>query len=141
VAKSILSIIVILISFNLYAQDRGSEMQSEIDRLRFELRNHSERISRLERLVSVPTQNEPRPTAFSSNWHDPENWKRIRSGMSTSQVEQILGKPTSTNSIRSYSGRFVTYLYQGDVPGVGRISGNIEFSDKDQVMLVQPPVL
>ena len=67
-------------------------------------------------------------------WHEADNWSRIRPGMSSSQVEAILGKPTGRNVAGPDSGAAVTFFYQGDAPGKGWVSGSVEFNDQDQVI-------
>jgi hypothetical protein len=55
--------------------------------------------------------------------------------MSRSQVEAILGRPTSTKITDPY----LTLFYQGDVPGTGSVTGTIEIMD-DRVWQVNIPV-
>ena len=69
------------------------------------------------------------------NWWSREAWQQIQIGMSSSQVESILGKPTS---IESYV--FPTYFYRGSVGGSKvSVTGTIQFY-MDRVEDIRIPV-
>ena len=67
-------------------------------------------------------------------WHNPLAWAQIREGLSRAQVEDILGKPTSVESVIDYQ----TLLYKGDVTGSGAVSGLVKLTD-DRVSGFTPP--
>ena len=48
-------------------------------------------------------------------WQIPFAWSRIKTGMSRRDVEDILGPPTSVDSVNDYQ----TLVYKGDLPGAG----------------------
>lgn len=67
-------------------------------------------------------------------WQIPFAWSRIKSGMSRAEVEDILGPPTSVDSVLDYQ----TLYYKGDVRGSGMVSGTVRLTD-DRVSQVSPP--
>jgi hypothetical protein len=67
-------------------------------------------------------------------WQIPFAWTRLKNGMSRVEVEEILGPPTSVESVLDYQ----TLLYQGDVPGSGMVSGMVKLVD-DRVSQVDAP--
>jgi hypothetical protein len=73
-----------------------------------------------------------RPAA--ARWHNPLAWAEIREGMSRAQVEEILGPPTSVDSVIDYQ----TLVYKGDVADSGTLTGTIKLTD-DRVSQVNPP--
>ena len=91
-------------------------------------RGAAERPPVVEEKVKVP----PRPLA--APWHNPQAWARVTEGMSRSQVEEILGKPTSVDAVIDYQ----TLNYKGDTPGGGVLTGSVKLTD-DRVTAVSPP--
>lgn len=77
--------------------------------------------------VKVP----PKPLA--APWHNPQTWVRVQEGMSRSQVEEILGKPTSVDAVIDYQ----TLHYKGEASG-GALTGSVKLTD-DRVTDVNPP--
>ena len=120
---------IMLISTNTFAGD--VDLGDQIVELKAELRSQNERIERLEQLV-LPSTNSKAPLVVVDRfaWQQLKNWNRIKPGMSRSQVESILGKPTNVEvSTISY----VTLYYQGEKSGAGYVSGNVELNQKDRV--------
>ena len=56
-------------------------------------------------------------------WKSPDNWRKVTSGMSISQLEEILGLPTSKGT----GGMGPIWYYEGYVQGSGNVTGNIQF--------------
>ena len=74
-----------------------------------------------------------RPTALAP-WQISFAWSQIKMGMSRVQVEDILGPPTSVDSVLDYQ----TLVYKGDLPGTGMLSGTVKLSS-DRVYQVNLP--
>jgi hypothetical protein len=55
-------------------------------------------------------------------------------GMSRFQVEEILGPPTSVDSVIDYQ----TLVYKSELPGAGTLSGTVKLSS-DRVYQVMAP--
>ena len=75
------------------------------------------------------------PKPLAAPWQNPLAWARVQEGMSRAQVEEILGKPTSVDSVIDYQ----TLNYKGDVPGGGVLTGSVKLTD-DRATAVTPPV-
>ena len=119
----------------------------EIDLLKRLIKEQDRRIGELEKTVKFlqapVSANNDKPTAReiartmikpAAPWQDPLGWTRIREGLSRAQVEEILGKPTSVESVLDYQ----TLIYKGDVPGSGTVTGIIKLTD-DRVSAITPP--
>ena len=68
-------------------------------------------------------------------WKQSATWSRLKDGMSRAQVESILGRSTSVESI----GPFMTLFYKGEVAGSGSVTGTVKLQD-DRVWQVNIPV-
>jgi len=74
--------------------------------------------------------------AGQPGWHLPENWDRVRTGMTYEDVVAILGEPTSIRG--GYSLR--TIQYQGEVPGSGFLRGDVGiYGDANTVFRIKRP--
>jgi hypothetical protein len=84
-----------------------------------------------------PTAHAIAKTIFkpSAPWQNPLAWAQIQKGLSRAQVEEILGAPTSVESVIDSQ----TLFYKGDVPGSGAAAGVIKLTD-DRVSEITPPV-
>jgi len=133
-------------------RDRRLERaQADIALLKRVVKEQDRRIAELESAVKAlqaataavpekPADGGERPTAAAKNaptapWQIPFAWTRIKEGMSRAQVQEILGTPTSVDSVLDYQ----TLNYKGDVPGAGEVSGSVRLAD-DRVAQVNPPV-
>jgi hypothetical protein len=67
-------------------------------------------------------------------WQVPLAWSQIRLGMSRAVVEDILGPPTSVDSVLDYQ----TLNYKGQTAGGEMLSGTVKLTD-DRVAEVNPP--
>jgi hypothetical protein len=127
----------------LFAQDRADEIAA----LRQIVTMHERRIAALEQSLRALLADQtkggmPKPTTLRPPsetgmppWKFADAWQRIKEGMSRSQVEAILGRPTSEKTI----GPFHTLFYQGHVPGQVSVTGTVELRD-DRVWQVNIPV-
>ena len=119
----------------------------EISLLKRLIKEQDRRIAELEKTVKSrqsangvsaekPTPHELAKTVIKPavQWQNPLAWAQIREGLSRAQVEEILGKPTSVESVIDYQ----TLLYKGDVPGSGPASGMVKLTD-DRVSEIRPP--
>jgi hypothetical protein len=112
------------------------------------VKEQDRRIAELEKIVkslqTATTANDEKATPHelaktiikpsALRWQNPLAWAQVREGLSRAQVEEILGKPTSVESVIDYQ----TLLYKGDVPGSGTVAGAIKLTD-DRVSEVSPP--
>jgi len=128
-----------------YGDDRTEEpavLRAQVERLTTQVARQDARIADLERklttLLAVVESPEAAPqrgvrkaAGPSSGWKNPANWRRIKDGMSHSQVTEILGSPTSS--------KFLTWYYEGYVAGIGEVSGNVGFLE-NRVMSTNMPV-
>jgi hypothetical protein len=73
-----------------------------------------------------------RPSA--ARWLNPLAWGQIREGLSRAQVEEILGPPTSVESVIDYQ----TLIYKGEIPGARNVGGAIKLTD-DRVSQITLP--
>jgi len=130
------------------SRDRRPEAaEREIDLLKRLVKDQDRRIAELERIVrsiqSATAVSSEKPTAHelaktiikpAIQWQNPFAWAQIRVGQSRAQVEEVLGKPTSVESVID----FQTLLYTGDVSGSGTVSGMVKLTD-DRVSEIKPP--
>ena len=126
---------------------RPEGTDTEINLLKRLVKEQDRRIAELEKTVkslqTATSVSPEKPTAHelaktvvkpAAQWQNPLAWAQIREGQSRSQVEEILGKPTSVESVIDYQ----TLLYTGDVAGSGPVSGRVKLTD-DRVSEIKPP--
>lgn len=114
------------------------QLRLAVERLAARIEAQETRISGLEKALGMgasgqssrSTTTSPRILA-TDGWKNRDNWKRVKAGMSESQVREILGPPTSTSGAQWY--------YEGDVPGSGKVTGNI-FWSSHRVLTIDEPV-
>jgi len=125
-------------SFAMAQPNSESNVKEDIKALRAEVRSLNVRLERLERqLHSQPTQAASSSPAPLVSWHQPSNWYKVQAGMSRSQVESLLGKPSRVDrDVISY----VTLIYRGQRSGSGHISGNVQLDPNDRVVEINVPV-
>ena len=135
------------------SRDRRLEAaEMDVSLLKRLVKEQDRRITEMEKTVkalrAAPTATAEEPAAhetahetakivikkFAAPWQNPLAWTQIREGMSRMQVEEILGKPTSVESVIDYQ----TLFYKGDVPGSGAVAGVIKLTD-DRVSEITPP--
>lgn len=101
-----------------------------------ELRLAPSSASPLNRPGQTPPAAARPPADEAPGWHNPENWWRIRMGMSYEEVVAILGQPTNIRG--GYSLR--TLQYQGEVPGSGFVQGEVGiYGDANRVFRIKRP--
>jgi len=97
-------IIIVLLSFmtasNLYAKD-----SDRIDQLEKEIQELDLRISKLESLLNT-TSSAQEIIPSNEGWKSISNWRKLSTGMDTSDVRKILGEPE-----RLDGGMFATWHY------------------------------
>lgn len=129
---------------------RISRLETEIQQLRTLINEQARRIQRLEDEVSrragaSEPQPRPRPrvgemrtdaplSAARQPWHGAAAWDRVATGMSAEEVTQILGEPTSAESI----GALKTLFYRGAAPGGPPVGGHVNFKDGVVVAVSKP---
>jgi len=122
---------------------RLEEALTDISLLKRLVREQDRRIAELEKALrnlppAVPpaaVEVKPRVAPLPAvRWHNPLRWAQIQEGMSRAQVEEILGKPTSVDSVIDYQ----SLNYKGDVPGAGVLTGSVKL-EGDRVSAVSPP--
>ena len=160
IAAGVLGLIGLAISPPCFGQTSSSQSrdrrleatETDISLLKRLVKEQDRRIADLEKTIkslqTAPTAKNEKPTAQptaqeqaktiskpgAARWQNPLAWTQIREGLSRVQVEEILGKPTSVESVIDYQ----TLLYKGDVPGSGTVAGVIKLTD-DRVSEVIPP--
>ena len=95
-------------------QRRIKSLEREIARLKTGRPYLSGRLSR------------PGPNPTATGWRNQDNWCQLERGMSTMQVQTLLGAPTQTKRVGS---TFQVDIYQGQVAGVGYVIGEVAFED------------
>ena len=120
------------------SEDQLQSIVTEVALLKRVVVEQERRILQLEKIVQSITQPQPITSrqALSTPWHSETYWRRIKDGMSESQVIKILGKPTD---VKEDVVSFRTLFYRGEVRGSGFVSGNVRLSD-DRVWQVNTPV-
>jgi hypothetical protein len=156
IAAGVLGLVALAISPPCFAQASSSQSRDrrleatemDVSLLKRLVKEQDRRIAELEKTVKSlqattapsterPTSQELAKTIIkpgAARWQNPLAWTQIREGLSRSQVEEILGKPTSVESVIDSQ----TLLYKGDVPGSGTVSGMVKLTD-DRVSEVHPP--
>lgn len=97
----IIGFLSLAVAFNSYAHD-----SDRIDQLEKEILETKLRLSKLESLLSNPS-NAQEPVKSGEGWKSVSNWRKLTNGMSTSDVQKILGEPDRLNG-----GTFATWSYQ-----------------------------
>jgi hypothetical protein len=117
---------------------RVDELLKETAQLKRTIADQEGRIAELERTVkALQAAVKPLPTPIPSPtppWHRASNWTLIKSGMSESQVIEILGPPTSVDA--SIDRR--TLLYTPDANSTSTLKGSVTLID-DRVTAMTPP--
>ena len=154
-ASVVISTLVLTgLSFPALRQTQNKQLEDalvEIAKLKSVITEQDRRITELEKAVSIlqslvgqlnisPSQYQdagarPALQRTTSGWRIKSNWLRVKDGMSRAQVIAILGEPTSEKSLDT----FLTMFYQGQVPGSGSVSGNVELHN-DRVYQINVPV-
>ena len=93
--------LLLAFAFNANANDsdRIDQMEKEIQEIKL-------RLSKLESLLSNPSKSQELVTS-SEGWKSVMNWRKITTGMSTSDVQKILGEPQRVDG-----GRMTTWHYR-----------------------------
>ena len=74
-------------------------------------------------------------TLLVDGWKSYTNWNLVKEGMSVSQLEKILGQPSSKGA----DGMGPIWYYEGNVQELGKVSGNIKFY-QNRVWDINKPV-
>ncbi len=155
IATGVLGLLGLAISPPCFGQTSSSQSrdhrleaaETDIGLLKRMVKEQARQIAELEKTVKSlqsassvinekPTAHEIAKTIFTpaARWQNPLAWTQIRKGLSRAEVEDILGEPTSVESVIDYQ----TLFYKGDVPGSGTVSGIIKLTD-DRVSEISPP--
>ncbi len=134
-------------SSNRSRDHRPEAAETDIGLLQRMVKEQGRQIAELEKTVKSlqsaasamnekPTAHEIAKTIFkpAARWQNPLAWAQIRKDLSRAQVKEILGAPTSVESVMDYQ----TLHYKGDVPGSGAAAGVIKLTD-DRVSEITPP--
>jgi hypothetical protein len=135
---------------NAYGQTlsrRPDDSVAELKLLRRQVADQARRIDQLEKAVevlkerpSVPPERAiitppTSPTAIPvATWQLPLAWTRLKNGMSRTEVVDILGQPSSTESVMDYQ----TLTYKDTLSGSGSKIGIVKLTD-DRVTQFDPP--
>jgi len=127
---------------------RLEDAQADITLLKRVLKEQDRRIADLEKTVKSlqavaavipekPAGEERLKTAvkpFAARWRNPLAWTQIKEGMSRAQVEELLGKPVSVDSVIDYQ----TLYYKTDASSPETLTGIVKLTD-DRVTEAIPP--
>lgn len=130
---------------------RISRLETEIQQLRTLIDEQARRIRRLEDELDRRTGQpgpvqRPRPRAETTvqggtpapvtprPWHGAAAWDRVATGMTQEEVAQVLGEPTSADSIGALS----TLFYNGPAPGGRPLRGHVNLKDGRVVAVSKP---
>jgi hypothetical protein len=127
---------------------RLEDALADITLLKRVLKEQDRRIADLEKTVkslqAVAVVIPERPAAeerlkpavkpFAARWRNPLAWTQIKEGMSRAQVEELLGKPVSVDSVIDYQ---ILY-YKTDASSTETLTGIVKLTD-DRVTEAVPP--
>ena len=134
---------------SIQSRDRRLEAaETDISLLKRLVKEQDRRIAELEKTAKslqaadIANNEKPAPQELAkttikpaaARWQNPLAWAQIREGMSRAQVEELLGKPASVESVIDSQ----TLIYKGDVPGSGATAGVVKLTD-DRVSEISPP--
>jgi len=143
------ALICFVISPISFAQSRDRRLEDAISDIRLLKRvvdEQNRRITELEKTVkelqasaAAAAQGPAEPARIGKPiapipWHVPNNWMQVKRGMSRSDVENILGPPTSVDSVIDSQ----TLVYRDTSSPTGVLQGTIKLVD-DRVTAVDPP--
>ena len=92
---TLIGFLLIAVAFNSNAQNINRIDQHDsyrIEQLEKEIQGLKLRLSEVESLLSNPSKAQELSTA-SEGWKSVVNWRKLTTGMSTSDVQKILGEP------------------------------------------------
>jgi len=136
--KEVLICVLLALSFQVSANTE-QDIQRQISELKAEPSSQHERIKGLETMLDGNrTNSEQKVIVGRFAWQNSANWRKIKLGMSRSQVESIMGKPSK---IKTDSIGYVSLFYQGEIQDAGYVSGNVQLNNMDRVYLINPPVM
>ena len=121
----VLLITLSVASFSVYSRENSS-IQALEDRIQY-----------LEqRLANCNSSSSQKNSTLNVKWHVERNWQKLRDNMSMSQVKNILGPPTSSETLY-----LTTWKYEGYVSGYGDLVGVVTFDNNGQLMNLgtEPP--
>ena len=100
------------------ALDAQAQDSNRIDQLEKELQETKLRVTKLESLLSNPS-NAQKPATSGDGWNSIANWRKLAKEMSPTDVQKILGEPhrvdRGTFSIWHYRNDGRVNFYQGKV--------------------------
>ena len=99
----VIGLLSLVVPFNSYAND-----SERIDKLEKEVRETKLRLQKLESLLSN-TSKDQKPIISGEGWESLVNWRKLATGMSPSDVKNILGEPLRLNG-----GPFTFWYYQNN---------------------------
>lgn len=115
---------------------RVDALTKQTEELKREVADQARRIANLEAAVkALQTPPPPAPIpAPSPLWHSATNWNSIKPGMSEADVVQLLGPPSSVQSVEDTRKLF----YNPDPHSTFTLSGTVTLMD-DRVIAMMPP--
>jgi hypothetical protein len=119
------------------------QLEIQIQELQRQLQAQSRRIDQLERGarsergLTVYTEREAQPAPQSPSWLVAANWERINTGMSRSEVIEILGEPSAE---RAGEAGATLLLYARELEEGVFLAGSVELRE-GRVVAVNEPTL
>jgi hypothetical protein len=126
---------------------RISRLESEIQQLRRQVDEQNRRIQRLEEALKqrgadrgaapAPRRPPPAPAAAITGrepWQSAAAWDRVAKGMTSAEVAEILGTPTSVDALAALK----TMFYRGTTAQGAELSGHVNLRE-DRVVAVSKP--
>ncbi len=117
---------------------RVDQLTKDMEELKHTVADQDKRISDLEKTVKMlQALMNPAPApipAVNPPWTSSSNWTRVKAGMSEADVTEILGSPTSVQSVVDSKILF----YQSDAKSSSALKGSVTLMD-DRVTAMSPP--
>jgi len=117
---------------------RVDQLAKDTEELKHTVADQDKRISDLEKTVKMlQALLNPAPApipAVTPPWTSSSNWTRVKAGMSEADVTEILGSPTSVQSVVDSKILF----YQSDAKSSSALKGSVTLMD-DRVTAMSPP--
>ena len=122
--RTVGTVILFMITYSGLLNSIQAQQSSEMRVLDRRITELELRVAELERIILESQTEFDSPIRFSDKWKDKSNWRKLRLGMTKSQIREILGEPLKINANAVLGDTW----YYPDVLG-----GDIRFSTNGKV--------